>query len=86
MFTNGETYCILIEVKQSKDNYTKVHGYDILTKDGNIKLITIVSVNELKFMLDEKVIRINPYHKMSISEKMNFEILKAMVNYGKNTM
>ena len=86
MFTDGLTYCILLEVKPVKDNYTKVKGYDILTKDGNIKLITILSVDDLNLMQRDGELRITPEHKMAISEKMNLEIIKKMLDHGKNTL
>jgi hypothetical protein len=86
MFTDKLTYCILLEVKPVKDNYTKVKGYDILMKDGKIKLITILSVNELNWMQRDAMLRITPIHKMAITEKMNYEIVKKMLDYGKNTL
>jgi hypothetical protein len=86
MFTDKVTYCILIEVKPVKDNYTKVKGYDILMKDGKIKLITIISVNELNLMQRDAMLKITPVHKMAITEKMNFEIVKKMLEYGKSIM
>lgn len=75
-----------MEVKPVKDNYTKVKGYDILTKDGNIKLITILSVDDLNLMQRDGELRITPEHKMAISEKMNLEIIKKMLDHGKNTL
>jgi len=86
MFTDGLTYCVLLEVKPVKDNYTKVKGYDILTKDGKIKLITILSVDDLNLMQCDGELRITPEHKMAISEKMNLEIIKKMLDHGKNTL
>jgi len=86
MFTNGLTYCILLEVKPVKDNFTKVKGYDILMKDGKIKLITILSVNDLNLMQRDAMLRITPVHKMAITEKMNYEIVKKMLEYGKSFM
>jgi hypothetical protein len=86
MFTDKVTYCILLEVKPVKDNFTKVKGYDILIKDGKIKLITILSVNELNVMQRDMMLKITPVHKMAITEKMNFEILKKMLEYGKSIM
>jgi hypothetical protein len=86
MFTDKLTYCILLEVKLVKDNYTKVKGYDILMKDGKIKLITILSVNDLNLMQRDRMLKITPIHKMAISEKMNYEIVKKMLEYGKSSM
>ena len=86
MFTDKLTYCILLEVKPVKDNFTKVKGYDILMKDGKIKLITILSVNDLNLMQRDAMLRITPIHKMAITEKMNFEIVKKMLEYGKSIM
>lgn len=71
----------LIEVIPSLDRFSKVRGYDIMMKMDKLKLITILSREEIKHLSYEKTIKILPEWKMGISDKMNLEIIKKELEY-----
>lgn len=81
VFYKGQQYFTLIEVNPSKDNYSKVRGYDILMKLDKLKLITILSRAEIFVLMYEKKINILPAYKMKITEKMNLEIMLKECDY-----
>ena len=65
----------LIEVRPSRDRFSKVKGYDILMKMDKLKLITVLSRKKILELKYEKAIVILPEWKMAITDKMMFEIL-----------
>lgn len=77
-----EQHFTLIEVNPNKDRFSKVRGYDIIMKMDKIKLITILSRNEIKHLSYEKTITILPEWKMGISDKINLEIIKKELEYA----
>ena len=72
----SEQYFTLVEVNPSRDRFSKVKGYDIMMKMDNLKLITILSRDEIMNLKYEKTITILPEWKMGISDKMNLKIIK----------